>query len=51
MLLNQNPDIQQSIGKLELHPQITIKNLEKTVHTKVTTTVASIKDDMIVMKR
>jgi two-component system, OmpR family, sensor histidine kinase VicK len=40
MLLNQNPDIQQSIGKLELHPQITIKNLEKTVHTKVTTTVA-----------
>jgi hypothetical protein len=40
MLLNQNPDIQQSIGKLKLHPQITIKNLEKTVHTKVTTTVA-----------
>jgi two-component system sensor histidine kinase VicK len=40
ILLNQNPDIQQSIGKLKTHPQITIKNLDKSVQTKVTTIVA-----------
>ena len=40
MLLNQNPDIQQSIGKFKMHPQITIKNWETSVQTKVTTIVA-----------
>ena len=40
ILLSQNYDIQQSIGKLRVHPQITIKNLDKSVQTKVTTIVA-----------
>ncbi|CAN5545146.1 hypothetical protein BH18THE2_BH18THE2_24300 [soil metagenome] len=40
ILLNQDPDIQQSIGKLKIHPQITIKNWDKSVQTKVTTIVA-----------
>ena len=39
ILLNQHTDIQQSIGKLKTHPQITIKNLDKSVQTKVTTIV------------
>ena len=38
--INQNPDIQQSIERLSVHPQITIKNLDKSVQTKVTTIVA-----------
>jgi two-component system, OmpR family, sensor histidine kinase VicK len=40
ILLSQNYDIQQSIGKLRVYPQITIKNLDKSVQTKVTTIVA-----------
>jgi two-component system, OmpR family, sensor histidine kinase VicK len=40
ILLDQSPDIQQSIEKLKMHPQITIKNLDESVQTKVTTIVA-----------
>ena len=40
MLLNQNQDIKQSIERLKMNPQITIKNLDKSVQTKVTTIVA-----------
>ena len=40
ILLDQKPDIQQSIKRLIIHPQITIKNLDKSVQTKVTTIVA-----------
>ena len=40
MLLNQNQDIKQSIERLKINPQITIKNLDKSVQTKVTTIVA-----------
>ena len=40
ILLNQNPVIQQSIERLNMHPQITIKNLDKSVQTKITAIVA-----------
>ena len=40
ILLSQNYDLQQSIEKLKMHPQITINNLNKSVQTKVTTIVA-----------
>ena len=40
ILLNRDDVIQRSIEKLRVHPQITIKNLDKSVQTKVTTIVA-----------
>jgi two-component system, OmpR family, sensor histidine kinase VicK len=40
ILIDQSSDIQHSIEKLKMHPQITIKNLDKSVQTKVTTIVA-----------
>lgn len=40
ILLDQKPDIQQSIERLIIHPQIAIKNLDRSVQTKVTTIVA-----------
>jgi two-component system, OmpR family, sensor histidine kinase VicK len=40
ILLRQNVDIQQSIERLNLYPQITVKNLDKSVQTKVTMIVA-----------
>ena len=40
ILLSQNYDLQQSIEKLRMHPQITINNLNKSVQTTVTTIVA-----------
>jgi two-component system, OmpR family, sensor histidine kinase VicK len=40
ILLDQKSDIRQSIKRLIIHPQITIKNLDKSVQTKVTTIVA-----------
>ena len=40
ILLNPDDVIQRSIEKLRVHPQITIKNLDKSVQTKVTTIVA-----------
>ena len=39
ILLNRDDVIQRSIEKLRVHPQITIKNLDKSVQTKVTTIV------------
>jgi two-component system, OmpR family, sensor histidine kinase VicK len=41
ILVNQNYEIQESIDKLmKMHPRITIKNLDKSVQTKVNTIVA-----------
>ena len=40
MLLNYSPDHPQSIEKLKTHQHTTIKNLDKSVQTKITTIVA-----------
>jgi two-component system, OmpR family, sensor histidine kinase VicK len=41
LLLNQNDDIQQSIERLvEAHPRITIRGLDQTIKTKLTTIMA-----------
>ena len=51
ILLNQNPDIQQSIERLKTHPQIRIKNLDKSVQTKVTTIVADNEVSLVIELR
>jgi hypothetical protein len=41
ILLNQNDDIRQSIGRLvKMHPQIAIRELDKSIKTKLTTIMA-----------
>jgi sugar-specific transcriptional regulator TrmB len=51
ILLDQNPDIQQSIERLKTHPQIRIKNLDKSVQTKVTTIVADNEVSLVIELR